>query len=69
MIQPNDLYTANDIEIRVHEVKNGQVYFVKYNKKDRGNLSLDPQNCELLRTSIENFEQALINDGATFVWE
>lgn len=64
MIQPNDLYTGNGFDIRVHEIRNGQVYYVKYKSDLRGNLNPETDDFSLLRKDVGEFETALITEEA-----
>lgn len=69
MIQPNDLYTGNGFDIRVHEIRNGQVYYVKYKSDLRGNLNPETDDFSLLRKDVSEFETLLEKENGALVME
>lgn len=55
-IQPNDLYTKNGFDFRVHFIQNDQVYGCLYRSKDRGDLDAEKDWYQFKRRDIDLFE-------------
>lgn len=64
-IKPNQLYTKNGKDFRVHEIRNEQVYGVLYYSKDRGNLDPETSAYEFRRMDIPLF----LEEGAELIAE
>jgi hypothetical protein len=63
MIAPDDIYTKNGKDFRVHFVKNGEAYGVLYYSKDRGNLRAESCEFEFRRIRLD----WLLDEGAELI--